>query len=136
MNKILVSVLIVFTAITTLIGFVVKEYIANIGVNISNLEFISIPIFLMLYQLIVVCLLPIYFRKNYEKAVAFMSMSKLVKVICSVVFLLSWFWIEEINSVFLMTFLVYYLAFIFYDSWMFMYCNKKHVQNTQSNETK
>ncbi len=133
MNKILFLVLLVFTSVVSFVGFSIKEFL---NIEIGDVEFFSIPLFLMLYQLVVIVFLPLYFKKNYEKAVVFMSMSKLAKVICSIAFILGWFWFEGFNNTFLMTFLCFYLVYIFYDSWMFMHCNKVHVQKQKSNETK
>lgn len=127
MRKLLILVLVVFTAIVAVAGWSLSVLL---DLNISASSIVSISLFLMIIQLVIIVMLPLFVNDKHDKSVTFVSVAKLVKMGCSGVFLLAWYALDSLNTTFLLFFAVYYILYIFYDSWMYMQLNKLPINKT------
>lgn len=131
MRKLLILVLAVFTAIVAIAGWSLSVLL---DLSISPASVLSISLFLMIIQLIIIVMLPLFVNEKQDKSVAFVSVAKLVKMGCSGVFLLVWYALDRLDTTFLLVFAAYYVLYIFYDSWMYMQLNKLPINKTISDE--
>ncbi len=127
MRKLLIIVLFLFTMLVAIGGVSLKTLM---DIDVPTKAFLSIPLFLTLFQLTVVLVAPVFFKKKQDKAVAFMGGVKVAKILLSIAFILAWYWLAGMGTTFLMSFLVYYIMFIIYDSWMFMRLNRAYNNKT------
>ncbi len=122
MKRKLFLVLIIFTAVVSVGGWLILE--ATAPNMIERPHFVAIPIFLGVYQAIAIGFIDRYITADPRDAAQYMILSKVLKVLCSVAFILFNYWLLGLNTPFLIAFILFYLAFIILDSWTFTYSNK------------
>mgnify|MGYP001255355579 FL=1 len=88
--------------------------------------FFSIPAFLTFYQLGVILFIHKYIAGDINQSTHFMYLSKIFKVLASVVFILICYKIVGLDTLLLLIFLTYYMLFIAFDSWLFIRCNREY----------
>lgn len=126
MKKRLFLVLILFTLFVCTVGWYLVEKFAPSA--ISKWNFLAIPIFLAVYQAGVIGCIHRFVTTDSAQANNFMIISKVLKVLLSFVFILFNYWLmglNVMNTPFLIAFILFYMAFIFFDSWALSYCNRE-----------
>lgn len=123
MRRALILILVVLTGCLIVAGFCLKELL-NLPIN--SIELLSIPCYLFICQSLIIVYLPRYLKKHPNKLINYFSFTKVAKFLLSLVFIAVWYYVGGVNKIFMVTFLVYYIIFILFDSWMFMRCNKMH----------
>jgi hypothetical protein len=82
----------------------------------------AIPVFFIAFGIIAIKL--VYSRK--DASVAALMAIKMVKILISLMFILAYVFLVKTNAVsFLVSYLIYFLAFLIFETWMLSIMNKK-----------
>lgn len=124
-------VLLLFTSVITVLGWLVLTLMQPV----FKIEvFLSIPIFLALVEGGVILCLNKYLNGTDRSKDVFLILVKVIKIGLSLVFAVVGVKIMNWNNLFLLVFLIYYLFYIVFESWMFIKCNKEIKHKTVNHE--
>ena len=115
--------LIVYTVLVSLIGWLLLSLYKP---DFNLYLFLSVPVFLMLCQVIIISFIHKYMCEDATQSMRFLFITKALKIVASIAFVLCCYKITGLDTLFFVVFLVYYLLFIVFDSWLFMRCNKEY----------
>lgn len=131
MRKMLGLKLLVFTAVITCIGWFVLTHFQP---GYSFKLFIAVPVFLGLIESGVILFINKYLQNNGAGAERFVFINKLIKVFLSLAFILGVYMSMGLEKTFIIIFLTYYFAYIAFESWLFIRCNRELTQKTEQHE--
>ena len=131
MKKELILKLVIFSLFVSIGGWYVMTYLVAV---FNPFLFFAIPAFLTLYQIGVISLIHLYLNGDSDQCSRFLLGTKVFKVLLSIAFVLITYKVIGLNTPFLITFLLYYMVFIFFDSWVFIRCNKEHKRKIEKYE--
>ncbi|WP_018108537.1 hypothetical protein [Bacteroides propionicifaciens] len=128
MRKILGLKLILFTAVITGIGWLALSYFQP---GFSFKLFVTVPLFLGLIESGVILFINKYLQNNGEGAERYVFINKLIKVALSLAFILIVYMRLGLDKTFVIVFVIYYFAYIAFESWLFIRCNRELIQKTE-----
>ncbi|EGJ71386.1 hypothetical protein Bcop_1182 [Bacteroides coprosuis DSM 18011] len=127
----LILKLLVFSVVVSLGGwFLLPQFVESYNPYL----FFAVPAFLTVYQIIVISFIDYFFSDDVQKTTQFLFGTKVFKVLLSIAFVLTCYFVVGLNTVFLVIFLLYYMIYIFFDSWMYMRCNREHKRKLDQHE--
>lgn len=124
-------VLVLFTFVITVLGWLVLSLIyPDFQVGL----FLSIPLFFGLIEGVVILSLNKYINGEGRSKDVFLVVVKVVKLVLSIALAIVGLKIMNWSNLFLLVFLIYYLFYIVFESWMFIKCNKEIKHKTVNHE--
>lgn len=117
-----------FTILVTVFGGLTKYIVA---LDLSWVDLLIIPLFLMVVEGAVLVIYSYVSKRISNRVVSLFGLMKVAKILASLLFIVVRFRIGEASNTFLIAFLVYYLLYMLYDSWMLIQIGKSEEENNK-----